>query len=316
MLARRERIRLEQTRRRILVTGANGNLGRRLLKGLAALHPVRAAVRSARAAAAVRAAGAEPPPEVAIVDTADAQSLLAAARGCTHAVHLVGILKQGRASRYVDAHEASCTALVRAAEAAGLERIVYPSILGARPDSTNACLASKGRAERILLEARTPALVLRLPMVLGEGDFAARALRREALSTVTILVRGGASLEQPIYAGDVVQAIARGLEVPGLGSQALDLAGPESLSHRELVLRAARLLHRRPRVLPLPRAAAMAAAWLAERLLADPPLTRAMLEVLDHDDRIDPRDACRRLGIELTSLDEMLGRCVVRDDAA
>ena len=60
----------------------------------------------------------------------------------------------------------------------------------------------------------------------------------------------------------------------------------------------------------------MAAAWLAERLLVDPPVTRAMLEVLDCDDRIDPTDACRRLGIELTSLDEMLRRCVVRGDAA
>jgi NADH dehydrogenase len=300
---------------RVLVTGANGHLGRRLLSRLAE-RGVRALVRSQRAAEAVRAVGALPAPEVVVLDYGDAERLAEAARGCTHAVHLVGILKEGRASRYEDAHEASCAALARAADSAGLRRIVYPSILGSRPDAANACLASKGRAERLLLGARTPAVVLRLPMVLGEGDFAARALRREAIARFALLVRGGACLEQPIYAGDVALAIERALEAPGLDDAVLDLAGPESLAHRELVARAARLLGRRPRVLPLPRGIAYAGAWLAERLLADPPLTRAMLGVLDSDDRVDPSEACRRLGIALTPLDEMLARAVAHGGAA
>jgi NADH dehydrogenase len=316
MLARPARGRLLIASGRILVTGANGHLGRRLLRRLAGACGVRAAVRSERAAEAVRAAGAEPAPEVVVLDYGDAERLAAAARGCTHAVHLVGILKEGRASRYADAHEASCAALARAADAAGLRRIVYPSILGSRPDAANACLASKGRAEQILLAAKTPAVVLRLPMVLGEGDFAARSIRREAEASVALLVRGGASLEQPIYAGDVVLAIERALEAPGLDDAALDLAGPESLAHRALVERAGGLLVCRPRVVPLPRALAMAGAWLAERLLADPPLTRAMLGVLDGDDRVDPSEACRRLGIELTPLDEVLRRTVARGGAA
>jgi len=295
---------------RLLVTGANGNLGRRLLARLAGGRALRAVVRSERAAAGVRGLGVEPEPEIRVLDYGDPQALASAARGCTRAVHLVGILKQGRASRYEDAHERSATALASAAEAAGLRRIVYLSILGARPDAGNACLASKGRAERILLGARTPALVLRVPMVLGEGDFASRALRREALAPVAWLVRGGASLEQPIYASDVVEAIARGLDAPGLDGAAIDLAGPESLTHRALVERAAAVLGRRAHVLGLPKGLALAAAWLAERLLADPPITRAMLEVLDHDDRIDASDAARRLGLSLTPLDAMLRLCL------
>jgi NADH dehydrogenase len=153
-------------------------------------------------------------------------------------------------------------------------------------------------------------------MVLGEGDFAAHSLRRQALARHSFLFAGGASLEQPIYSGDVVEAIVRGLDAPGLGAQALDLAGPESLPRRALVERAARLLRCRPRVIPLPRALAFAGAALLERLLADPPVTRAMLEVLEQDDCIDPGAASRRLGIELTPLDEMLRRTVVRADAA
>lgn len=299
----------------ILVTGANGSLGRQLLRRLAATHALRAVVRSERAADAVRSAGAVPEPELRILDYADERSLADAARGCTHAVHLVGILKEGRTSRYRDAHERSCEALAHAADAAGLRRIVYPSILGSQPDSGNACLASKGRAEQILLRARTPTLVLRVPMVLGPGDAAALALRARARVPRALLVRGGASFEQPIDSDDVIHAIVRGLDAPGLDDVALDLAGPESLPQRELVARAAAALGAPPpRVLPLPRALAFAGAWLAERVLSDPPVTRAMLGVLDHDDRIDPGPACERLGIALTPLDDSLRRCFAEPD--
>jgi len=59
---------------------------------------------------------------------------------------------------------------------------------------------------------------------------------------------------------------------------------------------------------PLPRVAVALFARLAEALLADPPLTPAMLGVLEHDDCIDPEPACARLGLTLTPLDDTLDR--------
>ena len=56
----------------------------------------------------------------------------------------------------------------------------------------------------------------------------------------------------------------------------------------------------------MPLGLARAFAFVAERLLADPPLTTAMLGVLEHDDDIDPEPARARLGIELTPLDDAL----------
>jgi NADH dehydrogenase len=124
------------------------------------------------------------------------------------------------------------------------------------------------------------------------------------------MVRGGASLEQPIYAGDVVEAILRALVTPGLGGTRLDLAGPETLPGRELAQRAASVLGGTPRVIPIPLLAARLVAGLAERVFIHPPLTRAMLGVLEHDDDIDPTPACRRLSVELTPLDVTLKRCL------
>ena len=294
---------------RVLVTGANGSLGRALVQHLAAGGAtVRALVRSERAAATLRALAS--PPELAIVDWSDAPGLARAAAGCDAAVHLVGVLKETPTQRYADAHEGTARALATAAKSGALRRIVYLSILGADSKSPNACLASKARAEAILLEAPLATTVLRLPMVLGGDDPATWALRARARSRVVPLVRGGASLEQPIDARDVLAAIAAALERPQLAGRVLDVAGPESLARRDLVRRVAALLGNEPRIIPIPLALVRTFAALAERITASPPLSTAMLDVLEHDDRVDSKAACEVLGITLTPLDDTLRRVV------
>jgi uncharacterized protein YbjT (DUF2867 family) len=289
----------------LLVTGANGRLGRSLIRAVAGRRPVRALVRSERAAATLRELPPALRPEIVQVDWADAGALATAGAGASDWVHLVGILKETKSSRYLDAHERPARALAEAAREAGARRVVAVSILGAEPSSPNACLASKGRADALLLAGAVPATVLRVPMVLGPGEAGAFALRAQATAPVAFLVRGGATLEQPIDARDLVRALELALEA-NVERTALDLAGPESLSHRALVARVAALLGRRPRIVPLPLAAAQALAFCFERIAAEPPLTRAMLGVLEHDDHIDPAPAASRLGLSLTPLDRTL----------
>jgi uncharacterized protein YbjT (DUF2867 family) len=353
---------------RVLVTGANGQLGRALIERLTRCEPafaVRAVVRSEVAAAALGDLTTQPQLEIVELDLHDAAKLADAARGCHCAVHLVGILKESASRRYHEAHEQSAQAIARAAATAGLHRIVYLSIVGSHPASPNACLASKGRAEQILLEAETPVLILRLPMVIGIGDATARILRREALARVLPLAAGGRSKTQPIYAGDVIDAIVASLGEPvppnasrapiaadaspapaevdataaraavdALAAQAaanagaaraapnerddrvLDLVGPECVTQRELVERAAQLYDRRPFVVSIPKRWLLLVAGLAERWLANPPLTRSALEVILADDELDPEPARRALGIRLTPLDETLRRCVDPSETA
>lgn len=292
------------------MTGANGRLGRRLLRDLASRGEgvPRALVRSRFAADALADLAPSPPIEVWTADYANAQALADAVAGCARIAHLAGILKETSRSRYVDAHERATRALAEAAAQAGVRRIVYVSILGASPDSRNACLASKGRAERILLEGKVPSTVLRVPMVLGPGELAAEALRAQASASFVPLVRGGASLEQPLDSGDLVDALLAALDDVSDAHHAYDLAGPESLPRAELLARAAAQLGTKPpRIVPVPEGLVRGLAALCE-LLPDPPLTRAMLGVLEHDDRIDPVPACRALGIELTPLAETLRR--------
>jgi NADH dehydrogenase len=306
---------MKQETQRILVTGSNGQLGRLLLIHLdrkaGGAAGIRAIVRSSGAAASVEALPwTAAPPEIQTIDYWDPKALEAAAHGCHAVIHLVGIIKESARARYEDAHERSSKALRDAAAAAGVNRVVVLSILGARPDSPNACLASKGRAERILLSADFTTTVLRVPMVIGPDDHASRSLRAQARARVVPLVAGGSSWQQPIDANDVIRAIEVAASRLSAESRVLDLAGPTALSHRELVGRAAKLYCRSPKVLPIPLPAVRAFAAAAERLSSNPPITRAMLEVLQRDDRIDPTPAFSALGFEPTPLDETLERYI------
>ena len=293
----------------VLVTGANGHLGRLLLRALAEdanAAPARALVRSQRAAESLADLPFAERREVHVVDYADRAGLEAAVRGASVAIHLAGILKQTRANRYQDAHERPAEALSQACAAAGVARIVHTSIHGANAASTNGCLASRGRTDELLLAGPVPAVILRVPMVLGPGDAATEGLRREATAGRAALTRGGATIEQPIAASDVVAALLAATRAEVAGDAIHALAGPERLTHRELVLRVAALLGCEVSFRSIPRFAVYTFAWLAETLRADPPLTCDMVGVLEQDEVIDPAPACKALGVSLTPLDAAL----------
>jgi len=293
----------------ILITGANGNLGRRLLQELSRRgEQVRAVVRSPRAAAQIAALPLAVKPEVIELDYLDEAAMLRAMTGCSTVIRLVGIIKETAGNLYLDAHEGTTRVIAALAPGAGVERVIYLSIVGTSVDSANSCLASKARGEQILREGQVPALILRVPMVLGEGDYATAALRKRAGRGFNLLLRGS-SLEQPIYAGDVIAAILAAVDAAVPLAEVIDLAGTRSLTRAQLTHAAAAALGRQTRVVSLPLFFGLLAAWMLELVAKNPPVTRAMLGVLDHDDNLDPAAAAQRLGITLTPLEQTLKQC-------
>ena len=294
----------------LLVTGANGHLGRRLIRTLSLDWSVEAVVRSERARRLLeRHAGDRPGVTITPTDPADAERLAPIAERCDAAVHLIGTIRETRENRYVDSHETPARAVAAAAARAGLERLVYLSILGANAGSDCRCLRARAAVETIVADAAATNVTIRVPMVLGEKDRASGALARRAAAGRVFLFRAG-SLEQPIYAGDVIAAIVGAIDARRSLAPVHDLAGPESLSRAALVHRAAASAGRTVRIHSLPLAFGLMFAGVMETLSPAPPITRDMLRVLDHDDAIDPQPAADALGITLTALDEMLERCV------
>ena len=246
---------------------------------------------------------------VTIADPTDVAVIARLARECDQAVHLIGTIREGRGSRYADAHERPAQALAEATGSCKFKSIVTLSILGAHQTSDSMCLRSRAAAEDILCSSSAPVTVIRVPMVLGESDRASFALARRAASRRVTLLRAN-SLEQPIYAGDVICALRNTLDQPLSSNTVFDLAGPESLTRRDLVIRAAASLNLTPTIHSLPLTFGLALAWFAGCTSARPRITREMLRVLDHDDDIDPTLAANALNVQLTSVDEMLRQCI------
>ena len=288
---------------RLLITGANGHLGIRLIRRINETRPndeVVAIVRSEKAAASLRQEGLEV--NIRVVSYTDSAGINLTGQGAEVIIHLVGIIKESATNTFEMAHQKTSAALVEANLDAS--HIVTLGILGSELSSANSCFVSRAASDAILQAGPIPTTVIRVPMVLGPGDYASRALAKNAASGLALCFRSS-SLEQPIYSMDVVDAIMSAVSlIPA--DRIIELAGPESLTRKALIERAGSLLVNKPTVISLPIALGYSLAWVLEKTSSNPPVTRAMLGVLDHDDAINTRAGTNQLGLTLTPLDEML----------
>ena len=298
-------------KKKVLVTGANGHLGKKFLLALSS-YDVCALVRSEKAQNDlinfIKDCGIQNV-KVAKCDYLDMPAIKELASTCKYVVHLVGIIKENKENTFDLVHRQTTEVLIEALKDSKVEKISYINILGSKENSRNTCFSTRGFAEKVFLKSDIPCLILQVPMVLGEGDYASTALRKHALSHFNFTFRKK-SLEQPIYAGDIVEAIRNDILKVLSGKTSATgikfLAGIEPLTRENLIQMAAKIMGVKVRVFSVPLALGICLAWVFEKLLIDPPISRAMLGVLDHDDNVDPFPACKQLDIELTSLKSML----------
>jgi len=242
-----------ETSQPIVVTGATGYIGGRLVpKLLAAGHRVRCLVRDARKLE-IRSWAQDPRVEVIKVDLGDTAALTAALAGAGAAYYLVHSMQAaGAAYRAVD--RALARSFAAAAEAAGLERIVYLGGLGETGKDLSEHLRSRREVEEALRTGAVPVTVLRAAMIVGSGSASFEILRYivERLP-VMVTPRWVHTRCQPIAVRNVLGYLIACLGVPETRGATLDIGGPDVVTYRELmrIMAAARGLGPRL-VLPVP----------------------------------------------------------------
>lgn len=272
----------------------------------------RAASEDVEATACVRSERAEKqlPPEarsVARIGYDDPASLDRAFADAEAIVHLPGVLVESKGSSYEQANVETTRSVVGSALRCRIRKLVLVSAIGADADSGNRYLRTKGQAEVCLRDSGLAWTVLRAPLVLGSGTEGAEALRRNSRGPRTILIGGGRQHQQPLDVRDLALASLRAADPACAPDRVLELAGPEGLSERELVERAARAQGHGVAVRSAP-------IWLMRLLLrlraalAGPGFGVDALEVITASTEVDPKPALDALRLELTPLEETLRR--------
>ncbi|HSV17228.1 MAG TPA: SDR family oxidoreductase [Casimicrobiaceae bacterium] len=279
----------------ILVTGANGFIGRALTAALRARgHSVCAGVR--RAPRSLDARGGLRYVPVDFLTDVESADWLPRLHGIDAVVNTVGILRERGRATFARLHVEAPVALFTACAQAGIARVLQLSALGADAHAASDYHRSKRAADDALL-ARIPGAVCAQPsLVYGEGGASARLFTRLASLPLVPLPGAGTQQVQPIHLDDLVAVLCALVERPlGPGGK-IALVGPTPLTLRELLAELRGGLALPPaRFVPIPRpliALAARAGDVMPGLLLD----RATLGMLERGNTADPGDTRRLLG--------------------
>lgn len=292
----------------ITVFGGSGFLGRHVVRALAKRqYRIRVAVRRPDLAGYLQPLGRVGQIHAVQANVRNRPSVAAAVRGSDVVINLVGILFESGRQRF-DAVQSFGAEGVALAAAAHNARMVHVSAIGADEDSSAAYARAKRRGEELVLAATPEATIFRPSILFGPNDdFFNRFAGIARLSPFLPLVGGGHTRFQPVFVGDVAQAIAKAVDGATRPGAIYELGGPDVYTFRELMEFTLATIERRRLLLPLPFGVAKLQAAIFElvsklplRILSKPLLTRDQVELLRYDNVVS--DTARRDGLTLEGL--------------
>lgn len=288
------------------ITGATGFVGRHILNRLVE--------RGHRPRALVRRPDRTPfnPADVDVVtgSLADALALRTLVAGADVVIHLVGIIVERGTATFEAIHVGGTGAVIAAARAAGVRRLVHMSALGARDEAgATAYHRTKARAERLVAASGIDHVIFRPSMISGPGNVPIATLARihRFAPVVPIFGTGNFPL-QPIWIGDVADAYAFAAE--GRGGGVHELGGPAVMTYKEFVQAIGRASgHPRPAI-HVPLSLVRLGARLLTPLGAAAPITGDQLQMLVEGSVTSHNDIESVFGIRPLGFEEGLARYV------
>lgn len=280
----------------VVVFGGSGFIGKQVVRALAKRgYRVRVAMRRPHLGAELRVMGDVGQVQLVQANVRFPQSIDAALEDASAVVNLVAVMHESGKQNFEALHVEAAQAIAEAAAKHGIRRVVQMSALGAGPKGARYA-RSKYRGERAVLEAVPTATILRPSIVFGPEDkffnrFAGMAQTFSALPSpfnALPLIGGGKTKFQPVFVGDVADAVVAALGKPEAQGRVYELGGPCTYTFRQLLDFVRTETGRRVWLAPLPFFFAHPLGLLLNwgfKLIpfADPPLTGDQVTLLKRD---------------------------------
>jgi uncharacterized protein YbjT (DUF2867 family) len=294
--------------RRTAVLGGSGFIGRYVIQRLAARGDViPVGCRHAQDAKFLMTFGNVGQIAAVNMTIDDEQLLPAFLTGSEALVNCVGILHEGGTQTFERAHHLGPARMARTAREARVERLVHISAIGADPRSPSAYARTKAAGEAAVRDAFPTATVLRPSVVFGpEDQFFNRFAAIAMVSPFLPLIGRGQTRFQPVYVGDVADAVLKCLEDPATAGRTYELGGPKIYTFRDVLELLLAEIRRKRMLVDLPFGVAQFQARLMS-VLPNPPITSDQVELLKHDNVVSSGAlTLATLGIPATAVEGIL----------
>ena len=295
--------------KQVTVFGGSGFVGRAIVRALAQEgYQVRVACRRIELAERIKTAGDVGQITILRTNLRIPASVAAAVSGSQAVINASGIAFQRGRQRYETVHVEGARAIAEAASAAGVQRLVHISGIGAdQRNSTNRFIRSKVDAEDAIVSGFANATMLRPSVVFGPEDAMFNRMAQIARQAPFLPVVGdGSARVQPVYVGDVGAAVVAVLERPDTAKSVFELGGPHVYTYREIGKLVLREIDRHKRIIGIPAGLMKIAGFFAE-FLPVPPLTHDQVDLLVTDNVTRPgAPGLAELGITPTAAEAIL----------
>ncbi|MCO5063861.1 MAG: complex I NDUFA9 subunit family protein [Rhizobiaceae bacterium] len=269
-----------QTPKLVTVFGGAGFLGRHVVRALARRgYLVRAACRRPDLAGYLQPLGNVGQIQAVQANLRVRWSVDRAVQGAAHVVNLVAIMHESGRQTFDAVHDFGARAVAEAARSVGAG-LTHVSAIGADKDSASDYARTKALGEIAVKETIKDAVIIRPSIIFGpEDSFFNRFANMARFSPFLPLIGGGETKFQPVFVGDVAEAIARSVDGSVAGGKAYELGGPQQLTFRQCMETMLETIDRKRLFVPVPW-------WLAELqgsvlgMLPNPLLTKDQVILL------------------------------------
>ncbi|MBX3570279.1 MAG: complex I NDUFA9 subunit family protein [Rhizobiaceae bacterium] len=272
-----------QTPKLVTVFGGSGFVGRHVVRALAKRgYQVRVACRRPDLAGHLQPLGNVGQIRAVQANLRVRWSVDRAVQGADHVVNLVGILHETGRQSFPAVQDFGARAVAEAARAVGAG-LTHGSALGSNADSESGYARSKAAGEAGVFATIPNAVVVRPSIIFGPEDaFFNRFANMARFSPVLPLIGGGTTRFQPVFVGDLAEAIARSVDGKVEGGRIYELGGPQVLTFRECLEEMLKIIDRKRLLVPVPWGiAALLGAILG--MLPNPLLTSDQVTLLKSD---------------------------------